>query len=331
MTQPDEAPAYSPQCSRQAIRNCQFSAWHTRYRRHVPRARIIAPLSRSFVDYLLADGIVLPSDDEGAEVEALNQVRQEHSQLVQVIQELNGAVIPKLNWSAPRDAVWMIPGNTMKCTSADDVYLLLKSSDFIVHDLTHMFDDCIENDGDTNDVEFELVLKEWFDVQPSMEFRCFVYDRKLVAISQRDSNFYAYLYDMRDEIVSQVLSLTDEMVDDFPDPHFVVDVYIQRTRSRTWLIDVNPWAVRTDTLLFTWDEIHLLAQRTLDEPELRLVPRDATGNTASAAMSANKVPLDAVYASQGHNVAEFAQTWEQMLARGVHDTIAPSDSDDDGS
>ena len=109
----------------------------------------------------------------------------------------------------------MVPGPPLKCQSPADVYLLLKSSDFISHDLDHAFDGCVdfdpelpveddlvqapsrlmveggsETDSDDEDApprqrrakqyEFELVLKQWYDMPKSQEWRCFVRDRKLV-------------------------------------------------------------------------------------------------------------------------------------------------------
>lgn len=50
------------------------------------------------------------------------------------IATLGGAVCPKLSWSVPRDAAW-VNGGTLKCATAGDVMLLLKSSDFVQHDL----------------------------------------------------------------------------------------------------------------------------------------------------------------------------------------------------
>ena len=44
-------------------------------------------------------------------------------------------VFPKLNWSACDDAKW-IQCNGDKCANLSEVFLLLKSSDKIVHDLT---------------------------------------------------------------------------------------------------------------------------------------------------------------------------------------------------
>lgn len=75
------------------------------------------------------------------------------AQIRSAIKRYEGSVFPKLNFSSPRvrdtfpslreqqlialqDAAWMLPSSSpLKCTSPADVYLLLKSSDFISHDL----------------------------------------------------------------------------------------------------------------------------------------------------------------------------------------------------
>jgi len=130
----------------------------------------------------------------------------------------------------------MVPGPPLKCQCPADVYLLLKSSDFVSHDLDHPFDLCADAPGpaspgpqpepesepaapspddaapltgasmyrnpaeetssDEDDsagaggggrrerwevgYEMELVLKKWFDMPRSQEWRCFVRDKQLV-------------------------------------------------------------------------------------------------------------------------------------------------------
>lgn len=106
-----------------------------------------------------------------------------------------GPSIPKLNWSCPKDVTW-INGGSLKCSTVGDVYLLLQSSDFCMFDLMHALDgvdmDCNTDidigDGDgektcfdtrINNIEFELVLRKWSNLHPSMEFRCFVSNHQL--------------------------------------------------------------------------------------------------------------------------------------------------------
>lgn len=57
------------------------------------------------------------------------------NQIQNSIKSLGGEVFCKLNWSAPRDATWISLGNSLKCTTPSQVYLLMKSSEFVQHDL----------------------------------------------------------------------------------------------------------------------------------------------------------------------------------------------------
>lgn len=257
-----------------------------RYRAITPKARLV-PLPKPFLDYLRADGIVLPSDDEdvhpewsdaddsgifSASDEAPNQVdsdsededvaarwRSTHNAIKNVIAELGGKVAPKLNWSAPKDATWM-NANTMICRTPSEIYLLLKSSDFVTHDLEHAFDDTVESPSSNltiDSIPYHLVLRkavqQW---NPSVEFRCFVRQRRLLCICQRDLNYYDFLFNMVGQLRSRIQEFFDvRLRDTFPDENFVFDVYIPSPYDRVWLVDINPWAPRTDPLLFSWMEI----------------------------------------------------------------------------
>jgi hypothetical protein len=294
-----------------------------------------------------------------------------HAEITSAIASLGGAAAPKLNWSSPKDATFISRHpNTMKCTSANDVYILLKSSSFISHDLDHAFDDTVPSPSSntsshqpspsTTDFRPVLVLRAFFNPLPSLEFRCFVKDRNLIAITQRDLNYYAFLPSLRGQIIARASELFKKMRLTFPDTCFVFDIYIPEADDdrddeydedgkkkvrlgRARLIDINPWAPRTDTLLFDWAE--LLEKRVArplfgsassdvqegivddedeeeeeeeetDEPELRLVEQDdpAAYNFSSPQYSAHKLPKDVVDASLGGEggIREFAQRWQRI-------------------
>lgn len=150
--------------------------------------------------------------------------------------------------------------NTMECRAPNEIYLLLKSSDFITHDLEHAFDDTVAspNSSPTQDtIPYHLVLRkavgQW---NPSVEFRCFVRGRRLLCMCQRDLNHFDFLFNMSGRLRSLIQEFFDvRLRDTFPDENFVFDVYVPSPHDRVWLVDVNPWAPRTDPLLFSWMEI----------------------------------------------------------------------------
>lgn len=167
----------------------------------------------------------------------------------------------------------------MECRTPSDIYLLLKSSDFITHDLEHAFDDCIDSSEDQVEqasdtstttsatdapIPYHLALRKQIpNLNPALEFRVFVRNRTLLALCQRDLNHFAFLFPMRNRLLSAIQAFFDHhLKHTFPDENFVFDVYVPAPHTRVWLVDVNPWAPRTDPLLFSWLEI-----LTLPEPE----------------------------------------------------------------
>ncbi|KAL7271105.1 hypothetical protein RUND412_006161 [Rhizina undulata] len=333
-----------PPVTKRHILNCSYPSWYSTYRSITPKARTVR-LDPAFMSYLRADGIVLPSetprittlsdddsgflsesdDDDDEEDEDPSELFPEvHQKIQDTIQELGGKVAPKLNWSAPKDATFMSPTNSLECRSASEIYLLLKSSDFITHDLEHPFDHCV-GDEKENDIDYHLVLRKWFDLNPSVEFRCFVKDRRLVAISQRDMNHYEFLFKMAEEVQTMILDFFEtHLKNSFPDKDFVFDCYIPRSKEKVWLVDINPYAPRTDAVLYSWLEILQLELPPAGDdedwkPELRLVKKDdpEAYSFATPQYSAHKLPkevVDAGCAGEGA-IWEFAQKWREIVEK----------------
>lgn len=66
----------------------------------------------------------------------------------------------------------MLANPSLKCLTPADVYLLLKSSDFVTHSLSLS--------EHTQESRHELVLKKWFDMPRSSEWRAFVRNKRLI-------------------------------------------------------------------------------------------------------------------------------------------------------
>ena len=151
---------------------CSFERWYPSLRKHSIPSTVL-PLTSDFVEYLKADGVAVawgePDDDDdgwgdeevvggsaggaaalhGTASQSLQSAEDDDEAEAQppaprfpeleqaveaAISKHGGAVLPKLNWSAPTDAAWML-GGSLRCTSPRDVLLLLKSSDRVAHDL----------------------------------------------------------------------------------------------------------------------------------------------------------------------------------------------------
>ncbi|KAJ6142029.1 hypothetical protein N7497_011128 [Penicillium chrysogenum] len=264
---PDRLPF--PPTTYSHILHCSYHDWHPRYRKLAPKSRVI-PLTAPFVEYLRSDGIVLPpeaaaptdddnldtfSDSGEEEPDPSTEWQEIHTQIKNTISEFGGIVTPKLNWSAPKDATFMAATNDTQCpTSSPTIWII-------------PFDDCEPDtitdestastvDSPLPDVPYSLVLRKYVNFNPSLEFRCFVRNRVLLCITQRDQNHFEFLFPMRDMLRSRIQSFFDEKLKNtFPESNFVFDVYIPAPHQRVWLIDINPWAQRTDPLLYSWLEI----------------------------------------------------------------------------
>lgn len=379
-----------PPVTKDHIQNCSYDSWFPNYRSSCLKSRII-PLPPAFVSYLHEDGIILADDDDVLdepeeewhstaatrprveEVDSSDDEDEEeepdrsppnerfpetHRLIKEKIAELGGAVAPKLNWSSPKDAKWISPHqNTLKCTTPNDIYLLLKSSSFVSHDLDHAFDGCTSAPP-SRPFAPVLVLRPFFAPHVALEFRCFVKHRALIGITQRDLNHFEFLEGLKAPLQKKIKAFFDSKLKfTFPDSSFTFDVYVPESSlekdglGKVRLIDINPWAPRTDSLLFTWQELlemevaHPLYGSASNEedidasgydsasddteddeadqdsqrkrgPEFRIIEKDdpAAYNFSSPQYSAHKLPKEVVDASMagGSGLREFAQQWKEL-------------------
>jgi len=315
-----------PQEDDEAKFRTQFYWWYPYFVR-VTMKSVVLDLPESFVDYLLEDGVVLPSrcsaalgddqlsDDESAGIGGCVDVDDDGSvplpasrefpeldaQIERAIADLGGEVFPKLNWSCPLDSSWM-NGGTLKCLRLSDVYVLLKSSERLVFDVEHM----LAGSGRVKNRPERpvLVLRKWANLQPSMEFRMFVYKGELVGICQRDCT--AYFSCLQDEAfmdrignllgVFFVQELKDRTMNQVLLPSYAADVYVDRL-DRVWLVDINVLGQPTDPLLFAWTEITVLpidGGRADSCCEIRVV--DHPSSVLPSERTASQGPIDVTLA-----------------------------------
>ena len=69
-------------------------------------------------------------------------------------------------------------------------------------------------------------------------------------------NYFDFLFDLRNKFKLRIQTFLDEvLLPKFSEESFVFDVYLPPPHEKVWLVDINPWAPRTDPLLFSWLEL----------------------------------------------------------------------------
>ena len=97
-------------------------------------------------------------------------------------------------------------------------------------------------------------------MNPATEYRCFIRNRHLIAIEQRDtSNFYSHILEEKDDILRDIKSFFNEHVKDRlveePSIDNVVMDIARPFKDVVKLIDFNPFGSTTDISLFEWTEL----------------------------------------------------------------------------
>ncbi|KAI0062934.1 D123-domain-containing protein [Artomyces pyxidatus] len=339
-----------PPLTRADVLSFQFSSWYPVFSALSMKSTVIRPLDPQFRAYLEADGVHVPKGsedvpvestlpDENEEIDDCDEETGEDYAFPELDSQIRaavkayGAVFPKLNFSSPKDASWLLPSSSpLKCTTPADVYLLLKSSDFITHDLSadSVFEGCTDaQTASSESYELELVLRKWYAMDRSREMRCFVHDGALLGISQRDDNYYDFLNDpaTQSKIATSVHAywLTQIHPKWTATASYTFDILLTRDLARFHILDFNPYAPRTDTLLFTPEELLVPAGPV---PLLRVIdsPAHPAATRNAPAHQHNMVPFEAFSLSNGRGVEEFREAWQEELQKGVvHD-----DEDEEG-
>ena len=338
------------------VEACSFDSWYPTFSKLTFETQVLA-IPKPVLDYLRSDGgVVLPvecdsdkltsssPDDWVEETAEYNQEDDSEDQDVQrpsfpefservrtAIANLGGSVMPKLNWSAPRDATWVGLANSLRCTTITEVFLLLKSSEFIIHDLTQPYKDCEDESIPIKDSDtYVLVLRRWSSrLNPGSEFRCFVKNGILIGICQRDTRqYYKHICDEKDSIIRDIKTFFDEHINSrfgitltknacaetnlCVQNNFVFDV-IRKRKDLIRLVDFNPFGPTTDSLLFDWDDLNTKVPNTEEKIEFRFIEDDA--GIQPTGLRHYSIPTDFVDLATGsdpHKLMDFLQLQQQM-------------------
>ena len=203
--------------------------------------------------------------------------------------------------------------------------MLLKSSEFIVHDLTQPFKDCSDNEDQVSNVKYVLALKKWSGkVNPATEFRCFIRNRQLIAIEQRDTtNFYSHMSEEKDDIVRDIKSFFNENVKERLAEQSGIDKVVmdiaRPSKDVVKLIDFNPFGPTTDIKLFEWSELEEMEVAN-EHIEFRFV--QSSSGIQPTGLGMYSLPKDIVDLANGtdhEKLVDFLQLQANMQSKEDND------------
>ncbi|KZV38846.1 Temperature sensing protein-related [Dorcoceras hygrometricum] len=328
------------------INRCQIQEWYPKFRSASIKT-IIHDLPETFVDYLLNDSgpfllpvsilnddalpnrvhnledeedfVVLEGSDNEAQPISAPCFPELEMEIKASIESLGGAVFPKLNWSAPQDSSWISPTRSLRCTTFNEIALLLRSSDSLVNDLCHAYDSCNDKSA-SRPARFFLALRKWYPtMHPEMEFRCFVCNKVLIGICQREvTSFYPTLLARKPDLTMMIQQFfTEEVQENFESESYTFDIYVIGD-ERVKLLDFNPWGAFTLPLLFTWEEL----EEKLKEEDHDLEFRIVESNLGIRPSLKTAVPYDYLDTSPGSGWDVFLRNADEELRRQSNPTEA---------
>ncbi|WCK57306.1 ATP-grasp domain-containing protein (plasmid) [Aneurinibacillus sp. Ricciae_BoGa-3] len=108
-----------------------------------------------------------------------------------------------------------------------------------------------------------LVARKWMDFKPEREFRCFIKNGRLFAITQYDyQNHYEWVTNHVDSIKARIISFIEEIKSLLPCDTLVVDVHIND--QGITIIETNPYGLSDPCLFEDYEQLETLYQ---DEPD----------------------------------------------------------------
>eukprot|EP00871_Galdieria_phlegrea_P002305 jgi/Galph1/3075/GphlegSOOS_G1722.1 len=223
--------------------------------KNIPRT-VFIPCDVEFLESLLSDGLfVRPnevvqlenevkraknrgSDDEEESFRPVDENEEFATELsfpsvekaiCKGIGRLGGAVVPKL-YKVPSDATWVTYAQDLKCTDADQVMTLLKCSERVSKNVAEA--------KHSATVQPVIELREFLQVHPGGEFRCFVRDNVFLAATQRDISCSYRFSERYCNQIKQILSTFFESENVLFEDSLVVDVYIDE-QQKVWVFDIE--------------------------------------------------------------------------------------------
>ena len=228
----------------EVIRKCSYENWYHSLKDYTLKSHVIE-MPEEFKEFLLHEDFIINE----------NQFPDLERKVNEAIRDLGGCAFPKLNFTAPTDALGFGFNHTLEVHSFHDLIYVLKGSTRVMIDISAPFNTQTE-------VKPYIVLKEFYHYRADREFRIFMKDRERFYVSSRNT---CVPYSLDEDDVEELADKIVEKVSEKVHPtKLTIDIYISPS-MKTHIIDIAPWSRVSSSLLFDWVELD-----HLDECEVRL-------------------------------------------------------------
>jgi len=143
--------------------------------------------------------------------------------------------------------------HALKVNTAKEGLELFTQSDRICQDLTLAIEDFNKKKSDFN---IQLIVRKWVDIPISSEFRGFVKNNRLTALSQYyDVCYFPELVQNKDSIEREVKDVFENHIKPkvtFTDS-YIVD-FCKTEQGKVMVIELNPFHENTDPGMFKWKQ-----------------------------------------------------------------------------
>lgn len=118
----------------------------------------------------------------------------------------------------------------------------------------------------------------------------------------------------------------------------IFDLLLTRDLSSAHIVDFNPYAPRTDALLFTYEELRDIfvsskhpenSRSSSETPEFRVITSRShpAASRATPQHAHNMMPREALELSAGQSILDFQETWAEQLSQAMKDTSDDEETD----
>jgi len=140
-------------------------------------------------------------------------------------------------------ALYQAMNQCLKVNSAQEAMQLLKDSSRVYQDLLRA---CKQEKWD-----IQILVREWIDIPVQSEFRAFVYNKKIRAISQYyDVCFFPELIQDKENIIKRIQYYFETIKDKIPMEHCILDLLVLKDRIK--IVELNPYGSCTGSAMFSW-------------------------------------------------------------------------------